>query len=289
MGADNTAELVAVTDDNGDVVSHRLDQAGAARGGDVVDEAELARLQGRRGRTGWHAVVAQRGPEVVGYAGVVDRGDRVTGDVVSLAGTDVLEQLLAWEREAADGRDLTAWLRFASEDELAAVERAGFEVQRRLSVLGRKVAGIDAAPPPDNVTIRSFHIDDLDGMLAVLLDAYDGTADAGWTRDEITRRRSYPWYRDEDLLVAATSDNRIAGIHWTKRRTPETGEVYNLAIAPWAQRRGLGRALLTAGLVHVREWGGEEMVLWVDNANERAMELYESLGFTRRWDDLALA
>ncbi len=288
MGASNTDRLVPVTDDNSDAVSSRLEQAGSMRGGDVVDEAELARLQGRRGRADWKAVAAQRGGELVGYAGLVDRGERVTGDVVSLAGTDVLADLLGWQREEAGDRSLTAWLRFASEEELAAVEDSGFEVQRRLSVLGRTVADVELAEPPTNVTIRPFHIDDLDGMLAVLLDAYDGTEDAGWTRDEITRRRSYPWYRDEDLLIAATSDNRIAGIHWTKRRTPDTGEVYNLAIAPWAQGKGLGRALLTAGLVHVREWGGEDMVLWVDNANERAMALYESLGFVRRWDDLAL-
>lgn len=277
-----------ITDDNVDDVTTRLVRAGSARGGDVVDEAELARLQGRRGRAGWRAVGAFRGRELVGYAGLVDRDDRVTGDVATLDGADVLLELLDWERKVADGRELTAWLRFATDEELAAIEQGGYVVRRRLSVLAHSVTDVEVIAPPDDISIRAFRIDDLDGMLAVLLDAYAGTPDEGWTRDEITRRRSYPWYRDEDLLVAATPDGRIAGIHWTKRRTEDTGEVYNLAIAPWAQGRGLGKALLTAGMVHVRDWGGQDIVLWVDNSNERAMQLYESLGFERRWDDLAL-
>lgn len=284
-----TVELVPITDDNEqDVITH-LHRAGRARGGDLVDEAELARLQGSRGRRGWQAVAAVSDHDLVGYAGIVDKDERATGDVATLAGPDVLVDLLEWERSLADGRDLTVWLRFAGDEELAAIEDTDFDVARRLSVLGRSVADVEVIPPrQDNIEVRSFEIGDLDGMLAVLLDAYAGTPDAEWTRDEITRRRSYPWYRDEDLLVAATPEGRIAGIHWTKRRTADTGEVYNLAIAPWAQGRGLGRALLTAGMAHVHDWGGEEMVLWVDNSNRRAMELYESLGFTKRWDDLAL-
>lgn len=290
MEATKAVELVAVTDDVVESVAARLEHAGISRGGDVVDEAEMARLQGGRGRAGWKAVAAMRDGELVGYAGLVERDDggRVTGDVMSLAGSAVLLDLLEWERDVANGRDLTAWLRFATDEDLAAIAAGGFELHRRLSVLGRRIGDVEIVPPQGDISIRSFHIDDLDGMLAVLLDAYDGTEDAGWTRDEITRRRSYPWYRDEDLLTAVTPNHRVAGIHWTKRRSPDTGEVYNLAIAPWAQGQGLGRSLLAAGLAHVRDWGGEDMVLWVDNSNRRAMQLYESMGFTRQWDDLAI-
>lgn len=283
-----TIELQPITEADADAVLAHLERAGSARGGDVVDEAELARLHGRRGRSGWQAVAAVDDGEMVGYAGMVDKGDRVTGDIASLAGSAPVAELLAWERVHADGRALTVWLRFAGDDEIAVVEDADFEVSRRLSVLGRSVTDVDVVEPRGDVTIRAFRMDDLDGMLAVLLGAYEGTEDSGWTSDEITRRRAYPWYRDEDLLVAATPDERIAGIHWTKRRSADTGEVYNLAIAPWAQGSGLGRALLTAGMAHVHAWGGQQIVLWVDNSNRRAMQLYESIGFRRLWDDLAL-
>ncbi len=269
-------------------VAALLERAGAARGGDVVDEAELARLFGRRSRTGWTAAVAQRAGEVVGYAAIVSRDDRVGGDVVSLDDAEVLPALLDWQHDQVGDRDLITWLRFSSPRELDAAGRAGFEVCRRLGVLGRPLDDVDVAPPPDDIHIRPVTNDDLDGVLAVLLDAYDGTDDGGWTRDELERRRAYPWYRDEDLLVAATSDHRIAGIHWTKRRDADRGETYNLAIAPWAQGIGLGRALLTAGMDHLAQVGKEEIILWVDRRNQRALNLYESVGFTTKWDDVAL-
>ncbi len=270
-------------------VADLLARAGDARGGDVVDEAELARLFGRRSRAGWRAAVAQRGGEVVGYAAIVDRDDRVGGDVVSLADTDVLPLLLDWQHEQVGDRDIVTWLRFSSARDLQAVAASGFGVMRRLGVLGRSLDAVEVSPPPDGMHVRAVTNDDLDGVLAVLLDAYDGSEDGGWTRDELERRRAYPWYRDEDLLVAATGDNRIAGIHWTKRRDATRGETYNLAIAPWAQGQGLGRALLTAGMAHLADVGRDEIILWVDRSNERAIALYDSVGFQTQWDDVALA
>ncbi len=269
-------------------VADLLARAGDARGGDVVDEAELARLFGRRSRTGWRAAVAQRAGEVVGYAAIVDRDDCARGDVVSLADADVLPLLLDWQHEQVGDRDLVTWLRFSSPRELRAVAASGFGVKRRLGVLGRSLDDVEVSQPPEGIGIRAVTNDDLDGVLAVLLDAYDGTDDGGWTRDELERRRAYPWYRDEDLLVAATDDHRIAGIHWTKRRDATRGETYNLAVAPWAQGQGLGRALLTAGMAHLAEVGRDEIILWVDRSNERAIALYDSAGFQTQWDDVAL-
>lgn len=270
-------------------VAGLLERAGAARGGDVVDEAELARLIGRRSRTGWRAAVAERAGDVVGYAAIVDREDRVGGDVVSLDDAEVLAPLLDWQHDQVGDRDLVTWLRFSSPRELDAASRAGFVVRRRLGVLGCPLDDVDVVAPPEGMRVRAVTNDDLDGVLAVLLDAYDDSDDGGWTRDELERRRAYPWYRDEDLLVAATDDERIAGIHWTKRRDASRGETYNLAIAPWAQSMGLGRALLTAGMGHLEDVGREEIILWVDRRNERALNLYESVGFTTQWDDVALS
>lgn len=280
--------LTPVTEDEIPVVADRLADLGDQRGGDVVDEGELARLQGRRSRDGWQAVVARDGAgEIIGYAGLVDRDGELSGDVVAADGAEVLVALLEWQRQTAGDRDLVTWLRFATDDELAAAKEAGFEVRRQLGVLGCDLDDVPHVDPPEGVTIRPITNEDLDGVLAVLLDAYDGTPDGGWTMEELANRRAYPWYRDSDMLVAVTRDNRVAGVHWTKRRTPRTGEVYNLAIAPWAQGKGLGRALLAAGMEHVRDTGRSDMLLWVDRDNERALHLYDSLGFTTRWDDVA--
>ena len=76
-------------------------------------------------------------------------------------------------------------------------------------------------------------------------------------------------------------------MHWTKRRGEGVGEVYNLAVAPDGQGHGLGRRLLDAGLRHLRGIGCGEVLLWVDLANEAAIRLYTTAGFTARWEDIA--
>jgi mycothiol synthase len=50
----------------------------------------------------------------------------------------------------------------------------------------------------------------------------------------------------------------------------------------------VGPLLLHAGLEHLREQGCDEVILWVDLANERAVSLYRGQGFATRWLDLAL-
>ncbi|MFA9432337.1 GNAT family N-acetyltransferase [Egicoccus sp. AB-alg2] len=293
-GASTAAEVLAA-----------LDAQEAARGASLVDEAEHVRLRrfvdtGERAE-GWQALAARRpGPDeaLVGYAAVVltDAGV-ASGDVAVLAGTpahpatETLKRLLAAlaERaEAAAAVHLQMWVRLAGAPEIDAAHAAGFTVARRLGVLGTSLDDVEVVPPPEHWTIRPYRPDvDDEAVVAVLAGAYEGTDEAGWTLQQFQERRAYDWFRPEDLLLAEDATGHLGGLHWLKRRTDAEGEVYNLAIAPSAQGAGLGGALLTAGLAHLRDVGCLDVVLWVDRANERAVRLYERYGFTTRWDDIA--
>lgn len=65
---------------------------------------------------------------------------------------------------------------------------------------------------------------------------------------------------------------------------PSTGSFRHLAVAPAAQGRGVGRALIAAALDRARAGGDRQVLVHVAEDNERALDLYVRLGFARRPD-----
>ncbi|WP_068876659.1 ribosomal protein S18-alanine N-acetyltransferase [Phenylobacterium sp. CCH9-H3] len=58
-------------------------------------------------------------------------------------------------------------------------------------------------------------------------------------------------------------------------------EILTVGVAPWARRRGVGQALMTAALGVARQAGAQAVFLEVDVGNSGAVALYERLGFHR--------
>ena len=102
--------------------------------------------------------------------------------------------------------------------------------------------------------------------------------------DELAERMAEPWFDPAGLLVAADGD-RVLGFHWTKRHSATLGEVYVVGIDPASQGLGLGKALVDAGLRHLRDGGAEDVLLYVESDNVPAVRLYEGLGFTHAQAD----
>jgi mycothiol synthase len=296
---------VAVTplaDDGSAAVATMLDAA-ERTGGDVppVDEAERRRLDalvdaGVRA-DGWHPLIARVDDVVAGYAAFAVTGGRGIGDAavahdVTARGS-VLTALLGGLTTAATdlGMDaLEVWIRRVADADLDAAATAGFDVERRLAILGTDLPTTTPAPaPPEGITIRGSRPEEDDGdIVEVLAAAYGTGPDGGWDLARFHERQRLDWFRPEDLLVAVDEDGRVLGLHWLKRRSATVGEVYNLAVHPDGQGRGLGPALLHAGLDHLTDAGCDEVLLWVDRANDRAVRLYTSQGMTTRWEDVAL-
>jgi ribosomal-protein-alanine N-acetyltransferase len=101
---------------------------------------------------------------------------------------------------------------------------------------------------------------------------------------------SDPWSRRAfgDLLgldhvrcfVVEQGGDAVVGFAVCSQAADE-GEILNLATAPVARRRGVGRALLSAVLQWLGERGAVKVFLEVRRSNEAAIAMYAAAGFTK--------
>jgi mycothiol synthase len=257
---------------------------------------------------------------LVGYAHV-DTTDPVEGAAAELAvhplhrrrglGRALVIEAMAVADEHA-GRSpgrLRLWAHGDHPSATALATTLGFERWRVLWQMRRSLF----APVPEptlavGVGIRPFRpgVDD-EAWVALNAAAFAGHPDQGrWTLDDLHIRMSEPWFDPAGFLLAERDDGELLGFHWTKvhgtiRAVPPPptgersgsrseatshphepiGEVYVLGVAPSAAGTGLGTALTLAGLRHLRGRGLDQAMLYVDEANGKAVALYTKLGFAR--------
>jgi mycothiol synthase len=231
---------------------------------------------------------------LLGYA-QLDPSDEVRA--VELVATD---PLVAAELLAAAGRlvapdPLRLWAHGRNSVAAQAAEQAGWQPVRTLLQLRRSLDDLDLPEPhlPDGVTLRAFRpgTDD-QAWLAVNARAFASHPEQGrWTQADLADRLAAPWFDPAGFLLAVRGD-QLLGYHWTKvhTETPEPmGEVYVLGVDPAAQGLKLGKALLVAGLRHLRERELGTVLLYVEADNSTARGLYEGLGFTTYARDIQFA
>ncbi|PPG29948.1 mycothiol synthase [Pseudoclavibacter sp. RFBB5] len=155
------------------------------------------------------------------------------------------------------------------------------EAVRTLLKLGRPITEADAggSPPPDGLTIAPFTEADADDFLALNAVVFrshpeQGALDAAG----LDARRSTDWFDADDFLLLRDEDGALLGYNWLKREGEEV-EIYVVGIAPEAAGRGLGRALMQAGLQRMHATGARETSLYVEGDNTAALALYRSLGY----------
>lgn len=101
-----------------------------------------------------------------------------------------------------------------------------------------------------------------------------------------TRAHAFPWSEktfasnqgERYLNLQLTTDGEMAAFAITQIVLDEA-TLFNIAVDPAYQRRGLGRALLEAVIDEVEKRGVATLWLEVRASNAAAIALYESLGF----------
>jgi len=215
-----------------------------------------------------------------------------------------------------DGR-MRLWAHGDHPSATALAMSLGFGRHRVLFQLRRSLfAPVPAPELPNGVTLRPFEAGkDDEEWVRVNARAFANHPDQGrWTIRDLHVRMSEPWF-DPDGFLLAVRDDKMLGFHWTKvhgalrierRRSDASsraaqssgpddeaehdhdpiGEVYVLGVDPDARGLGLGAALTEAGLRYLRGRGLDQVMLYVDESNTRAVALYQSLGFLRWTTDV---
>ncbi|MFN2488061.1 MAG: mycothiol synthase [Acidimicrobiia bacterium] len=175
------------------------------------------------------------------------------------------------------GRALRVWIFHPGI--VATAIALGFAEERQLLRLALDLPVRGHPDYPDGIVIRPFRRgeDEKDWIrlnrLAFARHPENGT----WGPQELAERMEQAWFSPENLLMA-WKENALVGFNWLKP-LDQQGEIYVVAVDPAMQKSGLGRALILDGLRRLEELGCEQVCLYVDADNHRALRLYRSLGF----------
>jgi mycothiol synthase len=291
--------LSTVDDERAGAVPALVAASAAADGTAPVGEHVLLHLR-HGGPPAARDLLGYDGDTLAGYAHLDLDGDSPSAELTVHPGhrRRGIGAALLTALEAAAGGKLTVWAHGRLPGAVALAASRGYAEERILWQLRRSLADLPAAPLPAGITLRPFRVGvDEPAWLAVNNAAFaDHPDQGGWTPEDIAVREAEPWFDPAGFLLAEDAAGVLVGFHWTKVHRSATvdrpggtdtvdtapmGEVYVLGVDPGAGGHGLGAALTVAGLRHLAGRGLDQVMLYVDDSNPRAVRLYERLGFDR--------
>lgn len=254
--------------------------AGRSGGATGLSEAKQGWLERDDGRPGIGLMSVADG-RPVGYAGLVPARGGGTWAVEVLAGeaAAVLQLVAAAETAARGaGAERLRWWTYDADTETLP-PRVGFETERHLLRMGRPLPGPDPRFPP-GFEVASFRPGvDEEAWLGTNNAAFAGHQEnSDLERADLERRLASDWFDPAGLRMLWYGET-LAGFCWTKRHSPHQGEIYIIGTDPSFQGRGLGRDLVLEGMRHLAGGGCRQVFLYTEGDNDRAIRLYEALGF----------
>ena len=119
-----------------------------------------------------------------------------------------------------------------------------------------------------------------------------------WSLNDLKLRQKEDWFDPEGFFIAEKQGQMI-GFVWTKLHGAKShqhdgqeshdhaaiGEIYITGIDPAFEGIGLGKVLTSTGLNYLKYQGIEDGILYVDEENSAALNLYKSLGFKQSGKD----
>lgn len=199
----------------------------------------------------------------------------------ALPSTDFVRRCLRTLERQGYQRVVTGAL---SASEQAAFRAAGFAVTEHLHLLSHDLRSVPDVTAPAAVVRRCVRTD-----RPAVLDLDHLAFDAFWRLDETGLDEAVAATPHTRFRVATDADDetRIIGYAITGR-AGRRGYLQRLAVHPDVQRAGLGTLLVADALRWLRRWRTERAMVNTQLANERALALYERVGFRREASGLSV-
>lgn len=178
---------------------------------------------------------------------------------------------------APDPRVLSIWSNRPSLDRV--VESLGWVVVRSLMFMT-----VDFPIPPLDVDgprydVRTFTGADVGALVSANSRAFAGHREAAsLSEEDVAQIMQEPWFDPRGLFLLFDG-GEVVGFCWTRIHDNGDGEIYRIGIVPDRTGSGAGKLLLSTGFAYLAEHErAQRGVLWVDASNERALNLYRSVG-----------
>lgn len=155
---------------------------------------------------------------------------------------------------------------------------AGFGVREELHLLSRPLADLPAVPAAPLHRGQRRHRTDVLEIDALAFPPF-------WRLDEAGLDEAMAATRSARFRVAAKGRVLAYAI---SGRSGTRGYLQRLAVDPTVEGRGLGRALIVDGLRWMRRRGASQAVVNTQVGNQRALQLYQHLGFRLEPSGLAV-
>jgi len=248
-----------------------------------------------------HLIIENKN-KVIAYAHI-DATDLVAGPSVELVvhpenrKSGYGKELLNKAKEIC-GKQMRLWAHGDLSAAKKLAEENGFEKIRAVIQMSTPLA--DVHTHQHNFEIRTFlpGIDDAEWLELNNHAFKDHPEQGNWSAKDLETRLNEAWF-DPNGFFVAIEDGKMIGFTWTKIHGGHShkhdkdseqhdhdpiGEIYITAVAKTGV--GLGKVLTETALAYLKRSGLTSAMLYVDSDNQRALNLYKSLGFVESAQDV---